>query len=146
MDFSAGSPEDDCGFVGRLGWRLRYLFGQLGHVCLLSGFKRSDIRGDYCRYIGVCADSCFVDLCQILGAKLNLAGLSAMHLLVLSTVSAGLAAIMHNAYFMMLGKVDEVVSSTGAMFVGDFVGTLIVLYGAKWVLYALISKSAAGAA
>lgn len=83
---------------------------------------------------------------RLWGAKLNLAGLSAMHLLVLSTVSAGLAAIMHNAYFMLLGKVDEVVSSTGAMFVGDFVGTLIVLYGAKWVLYALISKSAAGAA
>lgn len=80
------------------------------------------------------------------GTKMNLAGLSAMHLLVLSTVSAGFTAIMHNAYFMMLGKVDAVVSSTGAMFVGDFIGTLIVLYGAKWVLFALVPKSAPGSA
>jgi hypothetical protein len=80
------------------------------------------------------------------GAQINLAGLSATNLLVLSTVAAGFTAIMHNAYFMLSGKVDAVASSTGAMFVGDLIGTLIVLYGAKWVLHALVPKSATGAA
>jgi len=79
-------------------------------------------------------------------AQINLAGLSATHLLVLSTVAAGFTATMHNAYFMLSGKVDAVVSSTGAMFVGDLIGTLIVLYSAKWVLHALLSKSVTGAA
>jgi len=80
------------------------------------------------------------------GPQLNLTGLSAMHLLALSTVAAGFTAIMHNTFFMALGKVDAVASSTGAMFVGDLIGTLIVLYGAKWVLYVLTPKSAKGAA
>jgi heme/copper-type cytochrome/quinol oxidase subunit 4 len=80
------------------------------------------------------------------GPQLNLTGLSATHLLALSTVAAGFTAIIHNAYFMMLGKVDAVASSMGAMFVGDLIGTLIVLYGAKWVLHALVPKSATGAA
>jgi len=64
----------------------------------------------------------------------------------LSTVSAGFTAVMHNAYFVFLGTVDAVASSTGAMFVGDLIGTLIVLYGAKWVLHALVPKSATGSA
>ncbi len=79
------------------------------------------------------------------GVQINLAGLSAMHLLVLSTVAAGFTAIMHNAYFIILGKVDAVASSTGAMFVGDLIGTLIILYCAKWLLHALLPKSATGA-
>lgn len=78
--------------------------------------------------------------------QLNLAGLSAMHLLVLSTVAAGFTAVMHNGYFLLLGKVDAVASSTGAMFVGDLMGTLIVLYIAKGVLHVLVSRSATGAA
>ena len=77
--------------------------------------------------------------------QMNLAGLSAVHLLLLSTISAGFTAVMHNAYFMMLGKVSQVASSTGAMFIGDLIGTLIVLYGAKWLLYWLVPKSVTGA-
>ena len=79
------------------------------------------------------------------GTQLNLAGLSATHLLLLSTVSAGFTAVMHNVYFVFLGTVDAVASSTGAMFVGDLIGTLIVLYGAKWLLYWLVPKSVTGA-
>lgn len=69
------------------------------------------------------------------GAKLNLAGLSPLHLLVLGTVAAGFTAILHNIYFVMLGKVEAVLESLSAMFVGDLVGTLVVLYAAKWLLH-----------
>lgn len=83
---------------------------------------------------------------RLWGRQPNLAGLSAMHLLVLSAVAAGFTAVMHNAYFVLLGSVDAVASSTSAMFVGDFVGTLMVLYAAKWILHAIAPKSATGAA
>ena len=130
------------GWVGALG----IFLGSLATCIYLLGLNDPD----YILIVGgisALAPTAALLLCaRFWGTQLNLAGLSATHLLLLSTVSAGFTAVMHNAYFVFLGTVDAVASSTGAMFVGDLIGTLIVLYGAKWVLHALVPKSATGSA
>ena len=80
------------------------------------------------------------------GMRANLVGLSASKLLILSVVAASFTAVLHNIHFALSGQVDAVGDSLLAMFIGDLVGTLVVLYLAKLILMALplsgASKSA----
>lgn len=80
------------------------------------------------------------------GNRINLAGLSPLNLLTLGVVAAASTAVMHNIYFAISGQVESVARSVGAMFVGDLVGTLAVLYAAKWLLHLLLAKRTTGSA
>jgi len=80
------------------------------------------------------------------GSQSNLAGLSSLNLLILGIVAASFTAISHNIHFVMMGQVEQVGTSIGAMFIGDLVGTLIVLYGAKALLCLMMPKPTADSA
>lgn len=70
------------------------------------------------------------------GVQANLVGLSASKLLILGVVAASFTAVLHNIHFFLSGQVDVFSESLIAMFVGDLIGTLVVLYGAKALLMA----------
>lgn len=74
------------------------------------------------------------------GVRANLAGLSAKKLLLLSVLAASFTTALHNVHFATAGYVDALGDSVAAMFVGDLVGTLIVLYGAKCLLMTLLPR------
>jgi len=76
------------------------------------------------------------------GVNADLAGLSARKLLLLSVLAASFTAGLHNIHFSAVGYVDAIGDSILAMFVGDLVGTLVVLYAAKWLVTLLVPKSA----
>ncbi len=71
------------------------------------------------------------------GVRADLVGLSASKLLILGVVAASFTTILHNIHFSLSGQVDVFRDSLIAMFIGDLVGTLIVLYLAKALLVAL---------
>lgn len=130
------------GWVGALG----IFLGSLVTCIYLLGLNDPDYIMIIAGISAFAPTAALIVCAKFWNAQMNLAGLSSTHLLVLSTVSAVFTATMHNAYFLLSGKVDAVASSTGAMFVGDLIGTLIVLYSAKWIIHALLPKSATGAA
>jgi hypothetical protein len=76
-----------------------------------------------------------------LGLHKNLAGLRAHQLLGLSVLCAGLGAGLHNIHFAWTGYISSLGDGFWPMFVGDLVGTAIVLYIAKMVLLALLRNS-----
>lgn len=68
------------------------------------------------------------------GWRGDLRGLSAMQLVVLSTLVSFFGASLHNLHFLTIGAIDGFGSTFMTMFVGDMAGTFIVLYGAKFLL------------
>lgn len=75
----------------------------------------------------VCARCC-------LNIAPDLAGLSFGQLLTISTIGALSSATLHNAYFSMQSANHHWVDGFVPMFVGDMVGTLVVLYLSAAVL------------
>lgn len=69
-------------------------------------------------------------LCCAWGLRLHrrLEGLSGANLFVLSIVSAFFVAVPHNIAFYLLGLRSNVLDGIGPMFIGDLIGTLLVLY------------------
>jgi hypothetical protein len=73
-----------------------------------------------------------------LGLHKNLAGLRAHQLLGLSVLCAGFGAGLHNIHFAWFGHISSLGEGFWPMFVGDLVGTAIVLYIAKMAMLALL--------
>jgi hypothetical protein len=64
----------------------------------------------------------------------NLRGLTASNLLVLCATSALFSVFPHNLAYYYFGYVVNISDGIGPMFVGDFLGMLIVLYFARLTL------------
>ena len=81
---------------------------------------------------------------RLFGIRADLQGLSAKHLVVLSIVVALVGSVLHNLHFSAIGATDAFSDTFIAMFVGDLIGTFVVLYVAKLVIGILLAgKSAA---
>jgi len=74
------------------------------------------------------------------GWRSDLRGLKATQLVVLSVLVSLCGAGLHNLHFVAIGATADIGQTFTAMFVGDLVGTFIVLYGAK-VLIGLMPLS-----
>jgi hypothetical protein len=66
----------------------------------------------------------------------NLQHLHASTLLKASVLFAILSAVLHQIWFSWRGQTPDFFSSTAVMAVGDWVGTMAVLYAAKFLLLA----------
>jgi len=70
----------------------------------------------------------------LLQVREDLSGLSPADLLKLSAVFALLSASLHQLWYVSRGYSDDLLRGVGVMAVGDFLGALLVLYAARWVL------------
>jgi hypothetical protein len=68
------------------------------------------------------------------GLKPSLANLTPRRLLLLALVYSIASPLLHHIWFALHGDEVDLVRGFAAMFVGDFLGTLIVLYTAKALL------------
>lgn len=69
-----------------------------------------------------------------LGMDLDLRNLSSRKLITVSLVFALISASMHQVFFTLRGHTDNFLASTSVMAFGDLVGTVILLYTAKFAL------------
>ena len=75
----------------------------------------------------ICVDKLLLDM--------NLNSLTAATLLKVSIIFSVISAVLHQLLFTWRGLTNEFIEHAAAMAVGNFTGTLIVLYGAKLVLH-----------
>jgi len=64
----------------------------------------------------------------------SLHGITPAKLFQLSVLAATCNAIPHNFYFWVIGMVPDPVTGVGPMFVGDLLGTLLVLYALRGLI------------
>ena len=67
------------------------------------------------------------------GLQASLKNLTARRLLGLCLAYSVSSPLLHHIYFMAMGQRDGLLQGFAAMFVGDLVGTLVVLYGMRAV-------------
>ena len=75
---------------------------------------------------------------DILKLDANLRNLSTTTLFKTSAVFAVFSALLHQLWFAWIGQTTHFIDSAVAMAVGDFLGTVIVLYTSKFVLTTLL--------
>jgi len=67
----------------------------------------------------------------------NLEKLSPSTLLKVSAIFAIISPVLHQLWFRVRGQTQDFISSTSVMALGDFTGTIIVLYAAKFLINSL---------
>ena len=72
----------------------------------------------------------------------TLTGLTARQLLVFAAVGALLNAVPHNIYFYLSGRMTSPTEGLVPMFLGDLLGTMVVLYAASLALRLLYKRTA----
>jgi len=77
---------------------------------------------------------------DFLGLGADLQGLSGAGLLKMAGVFAIISPLMHQLWFVSQGVTQDFWSSTSAMVVGDLLGSLAVLYLARWAMLARRQK------
>jgi hypothetical protein len=77
-----------------------------------------------------------------LGLPATLTGLTARQLVVFAVFGALCNAVPHNIYFYFSGHMSSPIAGLVPMFVGDFLGTMVVLYAASLALRFVFKKSA----
>lgn len=71
---------------------------------------------------------------EMYGWRASLTNLTAKRLLVLVLAYAVASPLLHHIWFFLRGDTENIVNRFFAMFVGDLVGTLIVIYAMKFLL------------
>jgi hypothetical protein len=79
---------------------------------------------------------------RLLRLPFTLTGLTAKQLLVFATVGAALNAVPHNIYFFLSGRMTSPIEGLVPMFLGDLIGTMVVLYAVSLALRLLFKRSA----
>jgi hypothetical protein len=79
---------------------------------------------------------------RLLGLPTNLQGLTAKQLLVFAVMGALLNAVPHNIYFYMSDRMTSPIEGLVPMFLGDVLGTIVVLYVASLALRLLFKRPA----
>lgn len=74
---------------------------------------------------------------DFLHLKTNLDGLTASSLLNIAAVFSIMSPVLHQIWYVAHGQTTDFLSSTAVMALGDFTGTVIVLYIAKFLITAL---------
>ena len=74
--------------------------------------------------------------------NLNLDNLDAVTLLKVAVIFSVTSAVLHQLLFTWRGMTSDFVGQTATMTIGNFNGTLIVLYGAKLILHYLVPLQA----
>ena len=69
-----------------------------------------------------------------LDIKMDLTNLTADKLLKAAVIFAVLSATLHQLWFTFRGHTENFLSSTAVMALGDFTGTILVLYAAKYLI------------
>ena len=76
----------------------------------------------------------FLICTRLFGWHPDLRGLKATQLIVLSVLVSLCGAGLHNLHFVAIGATTDFSQTFTAMFVGDLIGTFIVLYSAKLLI------------
>lgn len=79
---------------------------------------------------------------HLMNVRADLGGLKAWQLLVFALLGALFNSVAHNLYFQLSGNAQSWLTALVPMFVGDLVGTLIVLYVSAALLRTLSSHNA----
>lgn len=78
---------------------------------------------------------------RLLGLSPTLTGLTAKQLLVFAVVGALLNAVPHNIYFYLSDRMTSPIEGLIPMFLGDLLGTMVVLYVASLALRLLFKRA-----
>ena len=119
-----------CGWTGVLGLFIGSLvtayythdFNDPGMVIVLAGLS------------ALAPMVAYIACARLFGLRADLRGLSASHLITLSVTVALVGSVLHNLHFMMIGATHAFSHTFMTMFVGDLIGTFIMLYAAKLVM------------
>lgn len=76
-----------------------------------------------------------------LGMDLELRNLTTHKLIAVSALFALMSALMHQVFYAWRGHTENFIASTAVMAIGDFVGTIIMLYIAKFVISKISLKA-----
>jgi len=76
---------------------------------------------------------------RLLSLPTTLTGLSARQLLVFATMGAVFNAVPHNIYFYLSGSMASPIEGLVPMFLGDLLGTAVVLYAVSFTLRLIFS-------
>ena len=79
---------------------------------------------------------------RLLSLPSNLTGLTARQLLVFATMGAVFNAVPHNIYFYLSDRMSSPIEGLVPMFLGDLLGTVVVLYGVSFALRLMFKRSA----
>ena len=82
---------------------------------------------------------------DLLKLDVNLQKLTAATLLKAALVFAVMSSVLHQLWFSWRGQSENILSGTGVMMVGDFAGTVIMLYAAKFLLTKFMPERSATA-
>lgn len=77
---------------------------------------------------------------KLAGISTDLSGLMARHLFLFSLAGGLVNSVAHIAYFMLHDETLSHLGSLPAMFVGDTVGTLVMLYGAAIIMRRFVPR------
>jgi len=80
---------------------------------------------------------------EIYGLRASLSNLTARRLLVLVLAYSIASPLLHHIWFFLRGDTQDIVNRFLAMFVGDLLGTLIIIYTMKLLLALLPKRSVA---
>lgn len=126
------------------------MFGTAGFVgCFIAGlllnFFHFSFNDPFRAFMGAIAGSLGAYLVYLLAARLyglhaSLANLTPRRLLLLSVLCSMASPLLHHLLFIYEGHTSNLLHSYMAMFIGDLMGTLIVIYFMKLLLSLLPSS------
>jgi hypothetical protein len=79
---------------------------------------------------------------RLLSLPSNLTGLTARQLLVFATMGAVFNAVPHNIYFYLSDRMASPIEGLVPMFLGDLLGTVVVLYVVSFALRLMFKRQA----
>lgn len=79
---------------------------------------------------------------RLLSLPSNLTGLTARQLLVFATMGAVFNSVPHNIYFYLSDRMSSPIEGLVPMFLGDLLGTVVVLYAVSFALRLMFKRSA----
>jgi hypothetical protein len=79
---------------------------------------------------------------RLLSLPATLTGLTARQLLVFAAMGAVLNAVPHNIYFYLSGRMASPIEGLMPMFLGDLLGTVVMLYAVSFALRLIFKRSA----
>jgi len=79
---------------------------------------------------------------RLLSLPSNLTGLTAKQLLVFATMGAVFNSVPHNIYFYLSGRMTSPIEGLVPMFLGDLLGTVVMLYVVSFALRLIFKRSA----
>lgn len=109
-------------------------------VCFFHFFPNDPVRSFVGGVLAALAPYLAYQVLLASGMRASLRGMDGKRLLGCAALFAFASPAMHHAWFALQGTHDDLWRGFLAMAMGDFAGSLIVLYGARFVLRSLPSR------